>query len=62
MGSDYWGHIQKFIRETMIDIGAISPEDLDLMFITDDPAEGVNYIKRRLDEAHDFTRSETFGD
>jgi uncharacterized protein (TIGR00730 family) len=62
MGKEYWLHIQNFIRETMIEIGTISPEDLDLIFVTDDPLEGVNYIKRRLDAAHGFTRSECDGD
>jgi uncharacterized protein (TIGR00730 family) len=62
MGKDYWHHIQNFIRETMIGIGTISPEDLDLIFVSDDPLEGVNYIKRRLDAADGFTKAESAGD
>jgi uncharacterized protein (TIGR00730 family) len=62
MGKDYWIHIQKFIRETMIEIGTISPEDLDLIFITDDPQEGLSYIKRRLDAAAGFSRAESAED
>jgi hypothetical protein len=62
MGRDYWTHIQKFIRETMIGIGTISPEDLDLIFVTDDPQEGVNYIKQRLATADNFPRAESAED
>jgi len=58
MGSDFWGHIQHFIRDTMIEVGTISPEDLDLIFLTDDPLEGVAYIKRRLLAAAAFSREE----
>lgn len=48
LGKNYWKHLGTFIRETMIEIGTISPSDLDLAFITDDPAEGVAHIKDRL--------------
>lgn len=48
LGKSYWKHLGTFIRETMIEIGTISPSDLDLAFITDDPAEAVSYIKDRL--------------
>jgi uncharacterized protein (TIGR00730 family) len=59
MGREYWIHISRFIRETMIEVGTISPEDLDLIFVTDDPQEGVNYISRRLAMAEAFSREET---
>jgi uncharacterized protein (TIGR00730 family) len=59
MGSEYWIHIQRFIRETMIDAGTISPEDLDLLFMTDDPKAAVDYISRRLEAAEASTRIET---
>jgi uncharacterized protein (TIGR00730 family) len=62
MGAAYWTHIQKFIRETMIETGTISPEDLDLIYLTDDAEDGVNYIKRRLAAAEAFTREETQAD
>src|SRR5215471_6510420 len=41
MGTEYWRHVQSFLRETMVEEGTISPQDLDLAFLTDDPAEGV---------------------
>jgi uncharacterized protein (TIGR00730 family) len=46
-GSDYWGGLIDWIRETMIPAGTISPEDLDLIFITDDPAEVATHIVER---------------
>jgi uncharacterized protein (TIGR00730 family) len=59
MGTNYWTHLKHFIRNTMIEIGTISPEDLDLIFLTDDAHEGVNFIKRRLDAAQVFAPDET---
>lgn len=50
MGKKYWKHLGIFLRETMLEVGTISPKDLDLYFITDDPAEGVTYIRERLAE------------
>ena len=47
MGKDYWAHMQNFLRETMLKAGAISPEDLDLAFVTDDPLEAMKYIQDR---------------
>jgi len=48
MGKNYWSHMQRFLRETMLEEGTISPEDLNLAFLTDNPAEGVNYIMKKL--------------
>jgi uncharacterized protein (TIGR00730 family) len=48
MGSDYWQHMQRFLRETMLVAGTISPQDLDLAFLTDDPQEAVDYIRKYI--------------
>jgi uncharacterized protein (TIGR00730 family) len=55
MGADYWGHMQAFIRETLLKFGAISESDLDLAFVTDDPAEGVSYILNKMKEHNNAT-------
>jgi uncharacterized protein (TIGR00730 family) len=47
MGSGYWKHLSTFLRETMIESGTISVEDLDLAFVTDDPKEAINYIRSK---------------
>ena len=51
MGREYWQHMQNFLRETMLAAGTISPRDLDLAFLTDDPAEGVEYIRKKISGA-----------
>jgi len=48
MGTDYWKHLSTFLRETMLTVGTISPEDLDLAFVTDDTQEAVDYIKKKI--------------
>lgn len=48
MGTDYWRHLGTFLRQTMLEVGTISPQDLELFKVTDDPAEAVNYIKENL--------------
>jgi uncharacterized protein (TIGR00730 family) len=39
VGSDYWRDLLKWLRERMLGEGKISPGDLDLITVTDDPAE-----------------------
>src|SRR6185369_3607356 len=45
MGRDYWQHMQRFLRDTMLASGTISATDLDLALVTDDPLEAVRYIQ-----------------
>lgn len=46
MGKDYWVEMLKWIEQTMLTHGCISPEDFDLFQITDDPEEVANGIER----------------
>lgn len=46
MGRDYWVEMLKWIEQTMLTAGCISPEDFDLFQITDDPEEVANGIER----------------
>jgi uncharacterized protein (TIGR00730 family) len=46
LGRDYWGHLREFLRHTMIDEGTVSPEDLDLLTLTDSPDEAIEIIVR----------------
>jgi uncharacterized protein (TIGR00730 family) len=39
VGSGYWRGLVDWVRERMLDEGNISPEDLELLTLTDDPAE-----------------------
>ena len=50
MGSEYWSHMQTFIRETLLASGAISDKDLDLAYLTDDPQDAVEHIQRKIND------------
>ena len=41
VGRDYWGGLLDWLRGTVLAEGKISPGDLDLVTLTDDPAEAV---------------------
>lgn len=41
VGTEYWSGLIAWIREKMIGEGTVSPEDIDLVKIVDDPAEAV---------------------
>ena len=47
VGKDYWGPLVDWLRTAVTDRGMISPQDPDLMYVTDDPAQAVAYIKER---------------
>jgi len=44
MGSDYWGGMIDWIRDSMQAEGKISPRDIDLLTVTDSPEEAVRTI------------------
>lgn len=46
MGKSYWEGLIEWIKNTMLAHGCISPEDLDLFHVTDDPEEVANGIER----------------
>ncbi|MFC5937937.1 TIGR00730 family Rossman fold protein [Corynebacterium choanae] len=45
LGTDFWGGLVDWIRTTMLDQGMISPEDPDLMLVTDSVDEAVAHIR-----------------
>jgi uncharacterized protein (TIGR00730 family) len=45
MGAEFWGHMRDFIRGTLVSEQTISPEDLELLHVTDSPEEAVAYIR-----------------
>lgn len=47
MGMDYYRPLQEYIR-FMASEGTISPEDLNLLLFTDDPAEAVEHIRQYI--------------
>jgi uncharacterized protein (TIGR00730 family) len=55
LGTDFWGPLERFINETMLErYGTISPEDIDLFTITDDIENAVRKIEEySLDKARE---------
>ncbi len=47
-GKDYWAGLIEWIRTVLLDRKMISPDDLDLVSLTDDPEEVVKIIKRTV--------------
>ena len=44
-GRDYWGELIRWIKGELLADGMISPEDLDLLFVTDDLDEAVATVR-----------------
>ena len=42
--TDYWGEMLDWIRDELLAEGMISPEDVDLLHVTDDPEEAVALV------------------
>jgi uncharacterized protein (TIGR00730 family) len=49
-GREYWDKLINF--QTMIDAGAISPEDLELFKVVDTPEEGYEFLREGLTQYH----------
>lgn len=46
MGSEYWGGLINWLRKTMLREGKISPEDIDLIQVIDDPKMVLKHIQK----------------
>jgi hypothetical protein len=44
VGHDYWDGLLDWMRDVQLPAGAIAPEDIDLLTVTDDPVEAVAII------------------
>jgi uncharacterized protein (TIGR00730 family) len=49
-GADYWQELLEWTRDEVLADGMISPDDLELLHVTDDPAEAVRLIVERWEE------------
>jgi uncharacterized protein (TIGR00730 family) len=47
VGKDYWGGLLEWIRNKALKHGTISEADLDIIYLTDDPAEAVRHVVER---------------
>jgi uncharacterized protein (TIGR00730 family) len=43
-GTKFWGGLVDWVRNTMLAEGNISPDDMEYLLMTDDPAEAVKHI------------------
>jgi hypothetical protein len=48
MGSDYWGGLLDWLRDKMLASAYISPEDLSLWHLTDDPEAAAEYLVEHI--------------
>jgi predicted Rossmann-fold nucleotide-binding protein len=46
MGSEYWKGLVDWLKKTMLRDDKISPDDLELIKIIDDPHEAVRHIQK----------------
>ena len=46
MGRGFWAPMRALMQETMVDLGLISAADLDVVKLTDDVGEAVDWIDR----------------
>ena len=43
-GKDYWGGLADWLKQRVAGEGKISPEDLNLFLVTDDPKQALTWI------------------
>jgi hypothetical protein len=46
MGSDYWSGLLDWLKNSMLEKDMISPSDMDMIQIIDEPEEVVRHIKK----------------
>lgn len=56
MGRSYWGGLVEWLGEQVVSGGNIDAADLDLVRVTDDPAEAVRIVEEYRRRASDETR------
>ena len=47
VGSRYWGELLQWIRERPLKEGIVTPDDVELLYLTDDPDEAVRTVIER---------------
>jgi len=61
VGSEFWQGLIAWARERQLARAMISPDDLDLIALTDDPAEVVRLVRACLDGTCSHARPESAG-
>ncbi|GAB48386.1 LOG family protein [Mobilicoccus pelagius] len=52
IGTEYWQGLLDWLRDVAVPAGTIGAADVDLIHVTDDPAEAVRIIRTADDERH----------
>ncbi|MDB4950104.1 MAG: hypothetical protein JWM27_2753 [Gemmatimonadetes bacterium] len=52
-GTAYWSGLIGWIRDTLLAEGKVSPDDLNLLVVTDSPAEAVRVVLERHEKARE---------
>ncbi len=55
IGRNFWRGLLNFIRNTMVAEGTVSPEDMDLLYLTDDLDEAATIVTRSFDTKSHLT-------
>lgn len=53
-GKTFWANWCRFIRAELLDSGLISPDDMELLFVTKSPAEAIEHINRFYSRFHSY--------
>lgn len=48
MGTRHWAGLLEWLREVLLKRKMISPEDMDLFLLTDDPEQAVAFIQKNV--------------
>jgi hypothetical protein len=49
MGTAFWGGLIDWLRSSLVSQGMVHEDDLELITLTDDPVEAVEFIKAWAD-------------
>src|SRR5690606_1473322 len=60
-GSEYWRGLLEWLRDRMAREGKISPDDLDLLYLTDSPEEAVSVVMKYYEAQLEATAQEGGG-
>ncbi len=46
VGTEFWGGLRDWVESSLLKHNLISPQDMDLLYMTDDPDEVISVIQR----------------
>jgi uncharacterized protein (TIGR00730 family) len=56
MGKDFWSPLWSFLMESMLSAGTIDKDDIDLLYLTDDPQEASDHLTRTATHRFNLTK------